>query len=323
MQQGVGDLPPVVAGKRWDRIDRSDRPGPCPRVRSGIARFYVVFDHHAVGKAVRGDRRAVDAVIGPLVMMQPVVEHRDRIEIRVSIFAIVQTHREAGRQFVSDLRQHGDRIARSWNCRVVFHVGNQRGNVRRRDTVDRSRGATVGKTGAPVLAQVVRQHRVDQFEALSAAVVSVGPCEALVVDRATAEVIRELGILDLLAHGPFAFVGVFHLVDDLAVLVDQFNSLAGVAQVAVPAIVGDVIGDARVGNLEHGRVGGYDQVVTRLERPGGELELDAVADPPTEQVGRRIAAIGQLDVFFAEILRLSEIREGLIHDLAEDDVGRQ
>ena len=194
---------------------------------------------------------------------------------------------------------------------------NQRSHVGRTHRVRDSGRAVAHGAGRPVLAAVVAQRWVYQFQRLAEAIVVGEPCPPTLADKAQAP----------LAHGPIAVIRVGHGIQLSAGRILKPDGIAGVAQHGVEvgeeaAIdVGDGEGEPASHHIGHGRilrakrrrVRRDHKIAARSdERVGWERVVDAARDGPAGQVHVGSGGVEQLDVFLPRIFR-----RGMIHDLVD------
>src|SRR5439155_16749956 len=98
-------------------------------------------------------------------------------------------------------------------------------------------------------------------------------------------------------HCPVARVGVFHPVHRGAGVVDEADRFAAVGE--LPRPVADDVGDGRILGAELVQVRRDDEVAAGIDAGGGEGIGDALVEIPAGDVGGGVAAVVQLDEFFA------------------------
>ena len=125
----------------------------------------------------------------------------------------------------------------------------------------------------------------------------------------------------LAAGGPFAAVGVGHGVLGVVERVVEFELVLGVAEASGEGA--DDVGDGGVFGREGRQVRGDHEPGSGVKGDVGEGVVDAAAEAPAGEVHGGAAAVVQLHVFLQH--RLGHERglvvEGVIHDLADDEVG--
>ena len=227
------------------------------------------------------NRGSVGAVAGGAVAVEPVVEHRDR-----DLAAEVEQVDQVDTAGVLDEGGDADRGGRIGA--PVLNLADPGRKSRRGDAVGRARRMTRGvRGGPPVAGGVVVLRRIDDLER-------------------EPETVR--------GRRPGIDVVVGHRVDDRADGVLQNEGLAAVGE--LEAVAGEV-GRKAIGRLERDRILRQNQVLARGDGIAGpEAEPDAVGEAPAVEVGRRGAAVVELEELLAGVTEI----ERVVQDLADDHV---